>query len=298
MGRFFFFILLLNASFQVSAQKVQVSGYFIKDSAQLGERVGYVLKASYPQSTQLLFPDSTYDFSPFIFLEKKTFVSATSEGLTQDSAVYFLSNFSLEPSSFLALPVFELNRYDSITHFTSDSELKLKLNLDSIPEQLQFKENNVYQPLNKPFNWFVFISTIGGIILVVGILFFVFAERIKRLFRKNRERLRWIQFERKWKKLADLLQQNPNQSTADELVGLWKGYLEHLRAQPIQEWTSSEIATALDDKEVFKSLRSIDVIIYAGAEGDTRAATSYLLDVAKANYRATLNQITHERGAR
>ncbi len=298
MGRFFLFILFLVASIQVSAQKVQVSGYFTKDSARLGERVGYVLKASYPQAAQLIFPDSAFDFSPFVFLEKKTFVSATTEGITQDSAVYFLSNFSLEPSSYLALPVYELNRYDSITHYTTDAELKLKLNLDSIPEQLQFKENNVYQPLDKPFNWFVFSSIIGGILLVVGILFFVFAERIKRLFRKNRERLRWIQFERKWKKLSDLLQQQPNQSTADEVVGLWKGYLEHLRAQPIQEWTSSEIAAALDDKEVFKALRTIDMIIYAGAEGDTSAATSYLLEVAKANYRTTLNQITHERGTR
>ena len=298
MGRFFLFILFFVASIQVSAQKVQVSGYFTKDSARLGERVGYVLKASYPQTAQLIFPDSTFDISPFVFLEKKTFVSATTEGITQDSAVYFLSNFSLEPSSYLALPVYELNRYDSITHYTTDAELKLKLNLDSIPEQLQFKENNVYQPLDKPFNWFVFSSIIGGILLVVGILFFVFAERIKRLFRKNKERLRWIQFERKWKKLSDLLQQKPNQSTADEVVGLWKGYLEHLRAQPIQEWTSSEIAAALEDKEVFKALRTIDMIIYAGAEGDTSAATSYLLEVAKANYRTTLNQITHERGTR
>jgi len=298
VGRFFLFILFLIASIQVPAQKVQVSGYFTKDSARLGERVGYVLKASYPQAAQLIFPDSAFDFSPFVFLEKKTFVSATTEGITQDSSVYFLSNFSLEPSSYLALPVFELNRYDSITHYTTDAELKLKLNLDSIPEQLQFKENNVYQPLDKPFNWFVFSAIIGGILLVVGILFFVFAERIKRLFRKNRERLRWIQFERKWKKLSDLLQQQPNQSTADEAVGLWKGYLEHLRSQPIQEWTSSEIAAALDDKEVFKALRSIDMIIYAGAGGDTSAATSYLLEVAKTNYRTTLNQITHERGTR
>ncbi|MEK0442416.1 MAG: hypothetical protein RL403_1394 [Bacteroidota bacterium] len=298
MGRILIFLFLLAVSFPISAQQVQVTGYFIKDSAQLGERVGYVLKASYPQAAQLIFPDSTYDFSPFVFLEKKTFVSSTTEGITQDSAVYFLSNFSLEPSSYLALPVFELNRYDSITHYTTDAELKLKFNLDSIPEQLQFKENNIYQTLDKPFNWFVFSAIIGGILLFIGILFFVFAERIKRLFRKNRERLRWIQFERKWKKLSDSLSQNPNQALADEVVGLWKGYLEHLRAQPIQEWTSSEIATAMDDKEVFKALRSIDMVIYAGVEGDTRAATSYLLEVAKANYRTTLNQITHERGTR
>jgi hypothetical protein len=222
----------------------------------------------------------------------------TTDGVTQDSALYFLSNFSLEPSSYLSLPVFELARYDSITYFTNEAELKLKLNLDSIPEQLQFKENNVYQPLEKPFNWFVFGAVVAGILLGLGILFFVFADRIKRLFRKNREKIRWIQFERKWKKLSELLQQNPNQTLADEAIGLWKGYLEHLRSQPIQEWTSSEIAAALGDKEVFIALRSIDIIIYAGGEGDTSAATSYLLEVARVNYKATLNQITHERVSR
>ena len=190
MGRGILLLFLLSTPLQLSAQKVQVSGYFTKDSAQLGERVGFVLKASYPQSAQLIFPDSTFDFSPFVFLEKKTFVSITTAGVTQDSAMYFLSNFTLEPSSYLSLPVFELARYDSITYFTNEAELKLKLNLDSIPEQLQFKENNVYQPLDKPFNWFVFSAVIGGILLSVGILFFVFAERIKRLFRKNREKLR------------------------------------------------------------------------------------------------------------
>lgn len=298
MGRVILFLFLLGTSLQLSAQKVQVSGYFTQDSAQLGERVGFVLKANYPESAQLIFPDSTFDFSPFVFLEKKTFVSMTSKGVTLDSTIYFLSNFSLEPSSFLSLPVFELDRYDSITYFTNEAELKLKLNLDSIPEQLQFKENNVYQPLDKPFNWFVFSAVIGGILLSFGILFFVFADRIKRLFRKNREKLRWLQFERKWKKLAESLQQNPNQTLADEAIGLWKGYLEHLRSQPIQEWTSSEIAAALEDTEVFKALRSIDLIIYANDEGDTSAATTYLLEVARANYQATLNQITHERVTR
>jgi len=168
---------------------VQVKGYFTKDSAQLGERVGYVLKASYPQAAQLLFPDSTYDFSPFVFLEKKTFVSATTEGITQDSAVYFLSNFSLEPSSYLALPVFELNRYDSITHYTTDAELKLKLNLDSIPEQLQFRENNVYQTLDKPFNGMFLVLLLEGLFFLSAFssLFLpngssAFSERIEKSF--------------------------------------------------------------------------------------------------------------------
>ena len=270
----------------------------MQDSARLGERVGFVLKATYPQAGQLIFPDSTHDFSPFVFLEKKTFISSTKEGLTRDSALYYLSNFSLEPSAYLSLPVFELNRYDSISYFTPAAELALKLTLDTIPEELVFQENNVYQPLEKPFNWFVFSSIIGGILLALGLIFVIFADPIKRLFKKNREKLRWVQFERKWKKLAEQLQKDPKQELADEVVGLWKGYLESLTSQPFQEWTSSEIAEALDDKEVFKALRAIDMIIYAGVEGDTNTATAHLLEIAKIKHQSYLNQISHERVAR
>lgn len=298
MGKFGVILFLFLISLPVSAQLVRVNGYFMQDSARLGERVAFVLKASYPQASQLIFPDSTHDYSPFVFLEKRTFVTATNEGLTQDSAVYFLSNFSLEPSAYLSLPVIELSRYDSISYFTPAAEIALILTLDSIPEELVFQENNVYQPLAKPFNWFIFSTIIGGILLGIILLFIVFADRIKRLFRKNREKLRWMQFERKWKRLSDQLQKDPKQVLADEVVGLWKGYLESLTSQPFQEWTSSEIAEALDDKEVFKALRSIDMIIYAGVEGDTATATAYLLEIAKTKYQTFLNQISHERVAR
>lgn len=298
MGKIGIFFTLLILAFQASAQQVEVAGYFTQDSAKLGERVGFVLKAKYPETTHVIFPDSAYDFSPLVLLEKKTFISNTQEGITTDSAVYFLSNFSLNPSVFLALPVYELSRYDSITYFTNEAELKLKLTLDSIPEQLVFQENNVYQPLERSFNWLLIGLIAGAVIFIFGILAFVFADRIKAIFKKNREKIRWIQFERKWKKLANLLSQNPNQELADEVIGLWKGYLESLTDQPFQEWTSSEIADALDDREIFKALRSIDMIIYAGREAKTEEATSYLFGIAKATYLNKLNQIGHERATR
>lgn len=298
MGRFGFFLFFLAIINSSLAQQVEVSGYFTQDSARLGERVGFVLKAKYPETSQLLFPDSTFDFSPLVFLEKKTFISNTVDGITQDSAIYYVSNFSLEPSVFLALPVYELNRYDSLTYYTNEAELKLKLMLDSIPEELVFQENNVYQPLKKSFNWLLFGLISGAVILFLGVLFTLFKDRIKAIFKKNREKIRWIQFELKWKKLSTLLAQNPNQELADEVIGLWKGYLESLTAQPYQEWTSSEISDALQDKEVFKALRSIDMIIYAGKEGKTEEATTYLFEVAKSTYKEKLNQIRNERASR
>ncbi|GAA0878333.1 hypothetical protein GCM10009119_13010 [Algoriphagus jejuensis] len=298
MGRIGVFFLFLGLSFSSLAQNVQVEGYFTQDSARLGERVGFVLKARYPETTQLVFPDSSYDFSPLILLEKKTFISKTESGVTLDSAIYFISNFSLEPSVYLSLPVYELSRYDSITFFSNEAELKLKLVLDSIPEQPVFKDNNVYQPIEKNFNWLLAALIAGGVVVLLGGLALLFAKRIKGLFRKNREKLRWIQFERKYKKLAGLLAQNPALELADEVIGLWKGYMESVTGLPFQEWTSSEIADSLDDKDIFKALRAIDMIIYAGKEAKTEEITNYLLEVARTKYQEKLTQIRDERATR
>jgi hypothetical protein len=87
------------------------------------------------------------------------------------------------------------------------------------------------------------------------------------------------------------LAQNPALELADEVIGLWKGYLESITDLPFQEWTSSEITEALDDKEIFRALRSIDMIIYAGKEAKSEDATNYLYEVAKIKYQEKLNQI-------
>ena len=291
MGKIGIFLSVFLISLSTFGQSVQVEGYFTQDSAKLGERVGFVLKARYPESSQLIFPDSLYDFSPLVLLEKKTFISQTIEGQTLDSAVYFVSNFSLEPSIYLSLPVYELSRYDSITYFSNEAELKLKLTLDSIPEQPVFQENNVYQPIETTFNWLLAGLIAGGILILLGGFALLFAKRIKAIFQRNREKIRWIQFERKWKKLTVLLAQNPALELADEVIGLWKGYLESITDLPFQEWTSSEITEALDDKEIFRALRSIDMIIYAGKEAKSEDATNYLYEVAKIKYQEKLNQI-------
>lgn len=289
--------LFLLIPFLSNAQQITVDGYFMQDSAKLGERVGYVLKASYPQSKQLIFPDSTFDFSPMVLLEKKTFISSTQDSVTQDSTIYYLSNFSLEPSSYLTLPVYELARYDTVVHFPLEAELKLKLTLDSIPEELVFQQNNIYQPLEKSWNWIIIGIILGGILLLLGVFYFLFADKIQEYWNERRGKRRWSRFEKKWKTQTALLSENPSIESADEVIGLWKGYMESITKLPVKEWTSSEIGERLDNLEIFKALRAVDLIIYAGESSKTEEATTFLLEVARQKYQEKQTKIKHERAA-
>lgn len=292
--KIFFFLLI---PFLSNAQQIKVDGYFMQDSAKLGERVGYVLKATYPESTQIIFPDSTFDFSPMVLLEKKTYISYTQDSITQDSTVYYVSNFSLDPSSYLTLPVYELARYDSVVHYPLEAELKLKLTLDSIPEQLVLQQNNIYQSLEKSFNWIIIGIILGGILILLGVIYFLFADKFQEYWKERREKRRWAQFEKRWKTQTALLTENPSIEAADEVIGLWKGYMESITKLPVKEWTSSEIGERLNNLEIFKALRAIDLIIYAGESSESEEATTYLLEVAREKYQEKQTKIKHERAA-
>lgn len=297
MGKLISAILLFLTPFISFSQQVKVDGYFLQDSAKLGERVGYVLKASYPESVQLIFPDSTFDYSPFVLLEKQTFTSQTVDGVTLDSAVYYLSNFDLEPSAFLSLPIYELAKYDSVVNYPLEAELKLKLTLDSIPEELSFQHNNVYQPLERSINWLLLGVIIGAVLILAGIIYYFFSDHIHIYLKERRHKKRWGDFRKKWTKLTNEFKESPSIETADKVAGLWKTYMESITEHPYGELTSSEIAEVLQNKQVFTALRAIDLVIYAGSSDQTQEATDYLLEVAQENYQQKQSNIKHERAA-
>lgn len=295
MGKIFQFLLFSLLPLGTFAQQVEVSAYFLKDSASLGERVGYVLKVKHPEASQVIFPDSTYDYSPFVLLEKQTFISSTQDGKTMDSTIYFLSNFSLGSRVYLTLPVYELVNYDSITHFPNEAGIQLKLLLDSIPEQPIFRENNIYQPLKKELNWIFVTILIVGIVGFFALLYLIFAKRIQAIWRAHKEKRQWIHFEQKWIAKITQLENAPSTALADEVIGWWKSYMERITGLPIKEWTSSEISENLNDKKILESLRSIDMIIYAGKSAKNDPTRNYLLEVAKEKYQENLNRKKHER---
>lgn len=262
-------------------QDVEVQGYFRQDSAMLGERVAYVLKAKYPSSLPILFPDSTHNYGSIEFLDKESYPSITEEGITQDSAVYYLSNFSLDPIKKYRLPVYEILRYDSISHFPEEAELLLQLTIDEIPDVLTFQETNSYQKITQPFNYPYLVLSFAAISVALLALAYFFGNNIKHTWKAYWERKRWKRFQEKWDTAKNNLLEQPSVSRADELLGLWKGYLEKLTGRPYKEWTATEISKHLHNPDILKDFRKIELIIYANRiTEDVHMACENLLQVS------------------
>jgi hypothetical protein len=266
VGKLTYLLLIWTLSglpFISIAQELSVEGYFLKDSAKLGERVGYVLKAKYPSSLNILFPDSTFNFGSMEYLSKQTFTSYTSDSLTLDSAVYYLSNFSLEPIKSYRLPIFEVLRYDSISHFPEEANLHLLLTIAELPDVLTFQENNAYQKISQGFNYPMLILVGALVIILLVICYVFFGKKIHDAWLVYLEKKKRKKFRLQWQLAKDKLARHPDLSSADELLGLWKSYMESLTGQPFREWTTTEIAGHLNQPELVKDIRDIEMIIYA-----------------------------------
>lgn len=259
---------LLAVSHFTLAQELKVEGYFLQDSAMLGEKVGYVLKASYPRQTNVLFPDSTYHFGSMEFLGKEIFTTHTQDSTTLDSAVYFLSNFALDSIKRYRLPVFEVLRYDSIHHFPEDATLFLKLTIAEMPDELVFMETNQYQAIKKEINYPYWIIGIAVFLLVTISLFLIFGKDVRRKWRVYKEKRKQRRFHSQWTKTKNRFIANPTLESADILLGLWKSRMQSLTDKPYREWTATEIAEHLEQPELLKDFRKIELIIYANRPAD------------------------------
>src|SRR5690606_10235261 len=257
-------LLLCTIGHFSHSQELKVEGYFLQDSAMLGERVGYVLKAAYPSRLNVLFPDSAYQYGSMEFLDKQIFTSYTQDSTTLDSAVYYLSNFSLEPIKQYRLPVFEVLRYDSISHFPQEAALHLKLTIDEMPEELEFKETNRYQPIDKDFNYIYLIIGLGALLVLAVVLFLVFGKRVSKSWKIYQEKRKQKRFITQWNKTKKGFIAQPTLEHADELLGLWKARMEDLTGKPFKEWTATEIAEHLEMQEVLADSRKKEQINYAG----------------------------------
>lgn len=267
------------------AQELKVEGYFLRDSAMLGQKIGYVLKATYPSSLNVLFPDSTFQYGSMEYLDKEIFTSYTQDSTTLDSAIYYLSNFSLDPVKNYRLPVFEILRYDSISHYPEESLLHLNLTIDEIPEELVFKETNSYQAIKQDFNFLYLIIGVSAFLIIALALVLIFGKKVGKSWRIYQEKKRQKRFLVQWNQTKRTFISQPSLDTADGLLGLWKGRMEALTGNPFREWTATETAAHLERPEVLQDFRKIELIIYADRPAeDVQEACDHLEAISTSTF--------------
>ena len=290
-----FLLLLLCASLPTFAQ-VKVRGGFLYDSIRIGEKTGYYLSAKYPSTSIVLFPDSTYTFSPFDFDNKSFFNSRSENGVTTDSAIYFVRSFDIVEMQRLQLPVYLLNAIDCTTYFCNPDSIKITSVTASVPDtlsiaQLPLKIDTDYKAVNKPLNLMVVFIVIGALFLMAGIVWVFFGDRISAYFTARRLQRNYAAFVHRYdKKISEVKTRFSPESTEAALF-IWKRYMEELEARPYTKLTTTE-TRMYGDEHLSKSLKLADRAIYAN-DPDAASALHELKGIADARFQNRLKEVTH-----
>lgn len=296
-------VLALSSHFS-HAQKatdVIVRAGFFKDSLIVGDQTGFYVSARYPKEKSLVFPDSTFAFTPFEYERRTYFPTETKGGVSYDSVIYYLSTFEIDRVQRLKLPVYELLTEDSVTYYSNEDSILLTplvtMALDTIPaEALPLKRNVAYQNVSFLFNYPVATIILSVLIVLTALSWFFFGKKIKRYFQARRMQRAHASFTKAFSdRITQIKETFSPQSTEAALV-LWKKYMEQLESKPYTKLTTRETRMVNPDSELIKSLTTIDGAIYGAAHPDTLVNSLEQLQVfANTHFEARLKNVNHGR---
>lgn len=250
-----------------TAQEVIVRGGFFLDSLRVGDVTGFYLSATYPSTQNIIFPDSTFNFSPFEFENKRYFPTQTSAGRSYDSVIYYLSTFEVDRIQTLSLPVFQLNVPDC-TAYASDVDTVLLAELaKNIPDtltaqNLPLKVNTLYEDVPYQFNYAILVISITVLIVIAAIVWVVFGKKIRRHFKLKKMFKAHQRFLETYSQQVENIKSAFSATNTEHALAQWKRYMEQLESRPYTKLTTRE-TTLLENNELLgKNLHSIDGAIY------------------------------------
>lgn len=278
--------------------QVTVRGAFLPDSVVIGDEAAFYLSATYPKKLQVIFPDSTYNFAPFEFVRKKYFTTTTRDSISYDSAIYTLSTFEVDPVQVLQLSAFVLHQQDCTAFSTAiDSVFLKELVTIPLPDTLQAQNlplisNTAYEPVDWLLNYPLLLYISAGLIIIMLVIWLVFGKRIRKHFTVKRLIKEHEFFVNSFDHHFQLLKQAFNPKQAEQLLFLWKKYMESLDKKPYTKLTSKETERLLQNQNLGQQLRLVDASVY-GNNQQIDQPVAFLREHAMHTFQQKLEQVKH-----
>jgi hypothetical protein len=279
------------------AQDVIIRGGFFLDSLQVGDETGFYLTAQYPSSLNLIFPDSTYTFSPFEFNSKRYFPTKTTAGKSYDSVIYYLSTFEIDRIQTLSLPIFQLNAQDC-TMYTSDVDTIFLAELaKNIPDTITaqnapLRSNTLYEDVPYQINYPVLLIVLGVLLVIAAVVWIGFGEKIRRHFKLKKMFKAHQKFLETYDNQVTAIKSAFSPTNTEHALANWKKYMEQLEARPYTKLTTRE-TTQLENNDVLgKNLHAIDGAIY-GHNTSVIESLESLKQFADQRFTKKLEEVKH-----
>ena len=274
-----------------------MKGHFEGDTVKLGQPIQFHLTATYPQSVQVLFPDSTFSFAPFEFQKKKFFTTKTENGISYDSVIYTLSTYEIDSLQRLALPVFQLQKKDCVVFYSETDTVFFKKLVNAVPDslainQLPLKTNTAYSPVSWLLNYPLALIIGGSLLLIALIVWISFGKRIRKYFTVKRLTRSHAAFMNRFEQSVEKVKSSFSPELAESSVLIWKKYMEELSAKPYTKYTSREIRETEND-ELGQTLHSVDRMVYGRISPETFDSFQQLKDFTQNRFNQKIEEVKH-----
>ncbi len=264
-----YFVLALGLlggalSSRTLAQTPKPVGKFLTDTVEIGKPFSYTFSFLHASETDVFFPDSTSDFSPFSFVEQEFFTTRTDSLGSLDSTVYRLVSFDVSAVQAFRLPVYQLATRDCTMVYAEPDTVYLRSTLPPSTrlDTLRLRSETEVALLKRQFNYPLFM----GFILSAGLLFlavyWLFGREISRQWRIFQLQRRHLDFVRTFTRLNRTARERDSTEEAEKAVVIWKDYLEEIEKKPFATYTTREIVDNIPDEALEEALKTMDRIIY------------------------------------
>lgn len=273
----FLVVWLISASWAQQNSLVP-HGTFLADSVKIGQHVLYSFSYSYDRNLDLVFPGADYNFFPFEYVDRKIFTTEADSTFLVDSVVYTLATFEIDPVVYLSVPAFLLNEQDSVKYYSNIDSVYVVQMIDTLPAEPEAKSNTQYAEVKENFNYIYFFIGLGAFLVLTMVLVLTFGKRIWSWLKTRRIERAHRRFMKKYEALRHQSLISPDKKITEDLLKLWKSYMEQLEKQPFTKLTTKEISTIYKDSGLLTSLKDIDKALYSDYMQEQKEASFKVME--------------------
>lgn len=279
------------------AQEIKVNGGFLSDSLKIGEETAFYLSAHYPSELNVLFPDTTFGFTPFEFKKRNYSPTHSENGVSVDSAVYYLTTFEVDRLQYLELPVFLVQPQDCTMVQTPRDSIRITQLVSQVPDSLSadklpLKMNTAYHEVSWQFNFWIALIALGILIIIALIVFIFFGKQIRVWLLARKLQRKHFQFLETYNAIVSQLKNSFSSMTTESALSTWKKYMEQLEARPYTKLTTRETLHLLNDEALAKTLSTVDRAIY-GHNTSVIESLETLKSIADQRFSKKLEEVKH-----
>jgi hypothetical protein len=255
--------MCISASAAMS-RDIQPKAEFLNDTLKIGYPAEFALSITYPSHWQIFFPDSSDDYGIFEYYDKRVFNTRSADTLSTDSVVYQVMSFELDSVQKLALPVYRLFRGDTIEMVSNTDSVMLKEYIETLPPELDLKENALLRFIPDIFNKKLFLiiaAVLLGILLLVALLF---GKKILAKWKVYQMTRRHRNFISDLEALIEVSKNSAEKEQIEKANGRWKDYLSDLENVPYNTYSTRDFLRHMSNEELVESLKKLDAFVYGG----------------------------------